>query len=45
MLILPFATIVGLVNSTRQIKDSKNKPITFVNFDDEKWIYGWNNSF
>ena len=29
------ATIVGLVNSTRQIKDSKNKPITFVNFDDE----------
>ncbi len=25
----------GLVNSTRQIKDSKNKPITFVNFDDE----------
>ena len=29
------ATIVGLVNSTRQIKDSKNKPITFLNFDDE----------
>ena len=29
------ATIVGLVNSTRQIKDTKNKPITFVNFDDE----------
>ena len=29
------ATIVGLVNSTRQIKDSKNKPVTFVNFDDE----------
>jgi len=29
------ATIVGLVNSTRQIRDSKNKPITFVNFDDE----------
>ncbi len=29
------ATIVGLVNSTRQVKDSKNKPITFVNFDDE----------
>ena len=29
------ATIVGLVNSMRQIKDSKNKPITFVNFDDE----------
>ena len=29
------ATIVGLVNSTRQIKDSKNKPITFVNLDDE----------
>jgi len=29
------ATIVGQVNSTRQIKDSKNKPITFVNFDDE----------
>ncbi len=29
------AKIVGLVNSTRQIKDSKNKPITFVNFDDE----------
>ena len=29
------ATLVGLVNSTRQIKDSKNKPITFINFDDE----------
>ena len=29
------ATIIGLVNSTRQIKDSKNKPITFLNFDDE----------
>ena len=29
------ATIVALVNSTRQIKDSKNKPITFVNLDDE----------
>ena len=29
------ATIVGLVNSTRQIRDSKNKPITFLNFDDE----------
>ena len=28
------ARLVGLINSVRQIKDNRNKPLTFINFDD-----------